>query len=182
MPDVLGANALHATHPNTPEPMNATQRKRLLKLADFLDQLPPQKFDFDSIAVEGEKPHKEALKARKESCGTTACAIGWMPAVFPRLTRWVRTIAPWDTVTIHIAPKGRSKMRDFQVAEDVFGLTEQEAEWLFMPDAVVNNGLEWWDKGYAEAISPCDSGATAKEVARHIRKFVEHGLPKLESV
>jgi hypothetical protein len=162
--------------------MNAIQRKRLLKLADFLDQLPPQKFDFDTIAVEGAKPHKEALKARKESCGTTACAIGWMPVVFPRLTRWVRTPCYFDSVAIHIGPAGRGKARDFEVAEQVFGLTEQEAEWLFLPDATLyEHSDDLWNTG-CSIISPCGSDATAKQVARHIRKFVKHGLPKFESV
>lgn len=180
---MLGADALHATHPNTPEPMNATQRKRLLKLADFLDQLPPQKFDFDHIAVEGEKPHMEALKARTESCGTTACAIGWMPAVFPRLTRWTRTRSFFGyPLGIEVALHGRRKARNFKVAQEVFGLTEQEADWLFMPDTVVNNGLTLWEDGYAEATSPCGGNATPKQVARHIRKFVKHGLPKFASV
>ncbi len=65
--------------------MNA---KRLLKLADFLDKLPRAKFDFGVIAMQDGKPMLEALKAGKERCGTVACAIGWMPAVFPRSLRW----------------------------------------------------------------------------------------------
>lgn len=180
---MLGTDALHATHTNTPKSMNATQRKRLLKLADFLDQLPPQKFDFGSIAIEREKPHMEALKARKESCGTTACAIGWMPAVFPRLTEWKGRCKLFDGDTLlSVGFRGGRGERDFQVAEEVFGLTEQEAEWLFMPDAVVDNGLMPWDEGYKDMYSPCGSNTTAKQVARHIRKFVKHGLPKFESV
>ena len=162
--------------------MNAIQKKRLLKLADFLDQLPPQKFDFDTIAVEGEKPHKEALKARTEHCGTTACAVGWMPAVFPRLTRWTRQPLWGGCMHIQVAPAGHGRARNFKVAEQVFGLTEQEADWLFMPDAYVDNGLMSWEDGYKDVSSPCGSDATPKQVARHIRRFVKHGLLKPASV
>ena len=132
--------------------MNAIQRKRLLKLADFLEQLPPQKFDFGVIVTEGAKPMLEALKAREESCGTVACAIGWMPAVFPRLTKWKRSRSGLGLV---VGLKDTSKYRNFEVAERFFGISKDDARYLFNPgDSVLS-----YD-------------ASAKQVAKHIRSFV----------
>lgn len=131
-------------------------KKRLLKLADFLDQLPRQKFDFTVIGRLGTKPMAEALKARKESCGTVGCAMGWMPAVFPRLTRWV----PLDSKNVSIALRrdGPPLEYDWAVAGIVFGLPLEETIYLFDPTT-----------------SDLGRGATPKQVARHIRAFVKRG-------
>lgn len=55
------------------------QEKRLLKLCDFLDKLPPKKFDFVREVSSVDENHK---------CGTVCCPIGWAPAVFPKLIKW----------------------------------------------------------------------------------------------
>lgn len=52
--------------------MTKTHIKRLEKLAAFLDKLPRKKFDL-----------KELVSARRGKCIAVACAIGWMPVVFP---------------------------------------------------------------------------------------------------
>jgi len=52
------------------------QTERLLKLADFLEQLPDKKFNINYIVYK-----------RRETCVSVACAIGWMPAVFKEL-KW----------------------------------------------------------------------------------------------
>jgi hypothetical protein len=127
--------------------MKALYRKRLLKLADFLDALPREKFDFGVITRVDGKPMREALKAAHERCGTVGCAIGWMPVVFPQLVMWdddhgvVLKSDPW--------------VLDFECAKEVFNLTDYESGRLFMPLA---SGL--------------GRDATPKQVARHIRKFV----------
>jgi hypothetical protein len=133
--------------------MNA---KRLLKLADFLTALPKQKFDFSVIAHEGEKPLLKALKARTEHCGTVACAIGWMPAVFPRLVRWILNRGWLLAVELKKGPA--PAFMNFRAASEVFGISDDDAEYLFLPD---RSGL--------------GDQASAKRVAQHIRRFVKRG-------
>jgi hypothetical protein len=54
--------------------MNATGKRRLLKLADFLAKLPRSKnFDMGQIASKVEDGHP--------ACGSAACAIGWATAI-----------------------------------------------------------------------------------------------------
>lgn len=136
-------------------------KKRLLKLADFLHQLPPQKFDYRFVARVGEKPMLKALRDRKGHCGTTACAVGWMPAAFPRLVRWS------DHHDVFL--KGDKRCTgdgNLHAAAHVFDITYYESRYLFLP------GLE---------ISGLDGTATAKQVAHHIRAFVKRGgMPKVK--
>ncbi len=62
---------------------------RLNELADFLADLPREKFDYASV-VQTPAAQKvptcgvEALA----NCGTTCCAMGWMPAIWPQDWRW----------------------------------------------------------------------------------------------
>lgn len=140
--------------------MKAIYRKRLLKLADFLDTLPRAKFAFDVIAVEGGKPMREALKAGKTRCGTVGCALGWAPAVFPRQLRWQRVAD--DSKALAICPRGKPYDVNWGqwnttvgTASRFFGLSNWEVNGLFHP---MESGL--------------GGDATPKQVARHIRKFV----------
>lgn len=139
---------------------------RLLKLATFLTQLPPQKFDFGQIAYENEKPMLQALKARKERCGTVACAIGWSPAVFPRLVKWAK-LYNGDHALCVVERTSTDTLGDsFSTAERLFALTFDESRYLFAPyrqREVDGNAKNLTDS------------ATAKEVARHIRRFVRRG-------
>lgn len=130
--------------------MNAA---RLLKLAAFLHQLPPQKFDFSEVAFQDEKPMLEALKARKEDCGTVACAMGWCPAVFPKDITWKNKDQGGQ---LHVSLIKSPWTEDFEMAEKFFELSELEAGYLFKPFA-----------------SHLDDEATAKEVAKLIRDFVK---------
>jgi len=133
--------------------MNAT---RLLKLADFLDQLPRQKFDFARIAHEGHKSMRDALKAGKHRCGTVACAIGWTPVVFPRLVRWVTlNIGSRD---LDVCLRSDDDSIDFDAAAQIFDIEYDDACFLFDPGD-----------------SRLGDGATPKQVAKHIRKFVKRG-------
>lgn len=146
--------------------MQAMYAKRLLKLADFLQQLPPQKFDFRSFTMRGDKPMLEALKARRSSCGTTACAVGWMPAVFPRAVCWIGVDRPG--YTLNVAMRNGARRRDafwgtckrvtnFDVAQRFFRLTYDETQTLFNPE---------------ENEDSLSADATAKQVATHIKRFV----------
>lgn len=54
--------------------------ERLNKLADFLDTLPPERFDMNRWAQNGFSP---------EECGTVACAFGWSVHLFENQLRLV---------------------------------------------------------------------------------------------
>lgn len=104
-----------------------TFRRRLLKLADFLDALPPERFDFGVWAGDDWKGAPDL------SCGTTACALGWATTIpeFARLgLRLVKGRGRAHYVTI-----GRDHKEDasYSAAYKVFGVTTEEFEYLFLP-------------------------------------------------
>lgn len=129
-------------------------KRRLLSLAVLLEKLPNNKFDYGSWVGENWKEGNTNL------CGTTACAFGWATTI-PALKRvglklkkhngGYPTVVTMDGLgcNLHSAEKAAKK---------VFGLNVQEFEYLFVPD-FVNKSL--------------GSDATAKQVAKHIRKFVK---------
>lgn len=123
---------------------------RLLVLAEFLDKLPVEKFNFAIIADQHGKPMMEALAAGKTRCGTTACAIGWLPAVFPNEFEWKQVGSRVDVLCVE-----RDNRTDFSAAEEFFNILPYQAEWLFIPGA-----------------SPLEDDATPQQVAEHIRGFV----------
>lgn len=65
--------------------MNKTQAGRLLTLAYFLKtRVPPNKFDMGCYETsEYCEPEKISAELMNRRCGTSACAIGWCPIVFP---------------------------------------------------------------------------------------------------
>lgn len=135
-------------------------RRRLLKLATFLDTIPLKKFNFDIIASVGEKPMMEALKAGNRKCGTVGCAIGWLPAAFPRSFKWDDP----GTVYPHVRLTRDGIVADFEAAALFFGISRDDASWLFVP----NNWSDRYERhnGLAGSASP-------RAVAAHIRKFVK---------
>lgn len=133
--------------------MNSTQKKRLLKLANFLQELKPQLFDLstvtdfkDSYAIS--YPNKTDMKESFEGkCDTVACAMGWTPLLFGRMAEWTQG-----------GVKSVKTGGGFhELANELFGLTHNQAEYLFMPNF------------YRQK-------RTAKTVAHRIRRFIETGL------
>lgn len=110
---------------------------RLEKLAAFLDKLPKKRFDFNTMREE-------------RDCGTVACAIGWMPEVFPRLVKAVHTDTTLFTALDRVS--------------EVFGFggAHHYAYALFYPDA-----QRPWSR------TKLTEKATAKQVAKSIRQFCE---------
>ncbi len=150
--------------------------KRLLKLAAFLRELPRQKFDFGTFFEQGDKAPLEALAAGAHRCGTVGCAIGWMPAIWPKLVRW-STETRYDNDDLSYQVAGVPELRDgsangFYLAQVFFGIGYIAAHVLFDPE---------WSYGYSTK-NPLSSNATPKQVAKHIERYVKrnyHGKAKL---
>lgn len=144
--------------------------KRLLKLADFLDKLPRSHFNFKEI-------RSESAPTRQLKCGTTGCAIGWCPSVFPRLCRAVSIPTAWDeSMTVVVGRRKLSIDGEFDENGDwgashavagkhLFDMPLQHAQLLFTPDLP------------SPADDRCLPGsATPKQVAKRIRTYVKWAL------
>jgi hypothetical protein len=133
-------------------------KRRLLKLAVFLDTLPPKRFNFGHWVGMAWKGNQDL------SCGTTACAIGWCPTIpaFRRLGLRIVRIDGEPAVVFKGQRRDSAIQATFRAAGRLFQLTENEVDYLFTPTIWTN------DPGLPEH-------ATAKQVARHIRKFVDRG-------
>lgn len=129
--------------------MNA---ERLLKMATFLEALPPHMFCFKEYVKLGTKSPLEALADPEGRCGTTACAVGWMPAVFPAEIKWVLDTS-WRGGLIPTMVD--QSVFDAYTIREFLNLTVMEYDFLFIPDE-----------------SLLSNNATAVQVAAQIREFV----------
>lgn len=114
--------------------MNAVHARRLLKLADFLETVPPERLNMSSW-VGRDWQGDQGL-----SCGTTACALGWAATMpeFRRLglrlraapaddggygghtsERWYYVGLERDRASVESRPK-RAAMKIFGLDEDAF--------------------------------------------------------------
>lgn len=148
--------------------MNYVHKKRLLKLADFLDKLPRKKFNFTEVVSGKETPNKTL------TCGSQACAIGWCPVVFPRLTEYHATLG-WPITSSFLVVKmkgwnfsGGSISSIEQVGRALFGLSSPEAYALFVPSRGEWQCVEARRLG----LKPLGGEATPKQVAWNMRKLV----------
>jgi len=96
--------------------MNKIGAKRLLKLADLLDDLPVKEFDLGRWYYTG------------EGCGTVACAVGHacLSPKFPGLV-----LNDYRSPSLKKGPE----MRDMCVVESYFSLTYEHAWHLFIDKA-----------------------------------------------
>jgi hypothetical protein len=123
------------------------QAKRLLKLADFLEDIPRKHFDM------GQYASKDPNGKGKFKCGTTACALGW-----------ATQIPAFRKLGFKMNSKGHPVFADqdgnrffcLEAGEEFFAIDSYETSKLFSGD----------DEAYA----------TPKQVAKGIRKFVKEKL------
>lgn len=133
---------------------------RLLKLADFLDTLPPERFNYSHWVGNawGGKPDL--------SCGTTACALGWATAIpeFQAMGLCLQRDGYGEVcVTLgEDVSDCEGAEHSFLAAKKLFGITFRQAEFLFRPDEELG-GCDWTAPGV---------NAKAQDVATHIRRFV----------
>ena len=140
-------------------------KKRLLALADFLNKLPEEKFDYSSwffssedIEYDYETVNRVKNRALKNSCGTTGCALGWACA----MPRFQRLGLKWGSAGPQLEPD----LSPIESAAELFGVSISEAEFLFYHSVFNKNGFS----------SP-DCDASPQEVATHLREFAHTKWP-----
>jgi hypothetical protein len=136
----------------------------LLKLAGLLEALPPERFDYSIWADDTTWSPSVPLTA--PTCGTKACALGWATTM-PELGLELRA----GDHAVLVCKVGERYAGATEVAAEAFDIEEAEAEYLFLPETPDPRYFENVDVG-DDAASPNDE-ASAKEVAAHIRRFVE---------
>lgn len=137
---------------------------RLLRLAEFLEQLEPKRFDYKSW-VGSDWGGKSDL-----SCGTTACALGWAAAMPEFQALGVRLVksqySQYNNSMIKMENSdyfpGYAQIQE--VGIEIFGLDRDEFEYLFVPRE------DWDPHGTIK-----ERTASAKQVAAKIREFVLSG-------
>ena len=133
-------------------------RAQLENLADLLDALPPDRFDYDRF-VGCNWQGKDDL-----SCGTTACAFGWA-ATMPIMKLHGLRLRAQPCGPCAYAPRFSFRSSRWRHAYDVarvaFALNFDENKYLFVP-GVHLSGM------------PRSPGmfASAQDVAAHIRNFL----------
>lgn len=144
---------------------------RLLKLAKFLDELPEGRFNF---GVSCQTVMADEGPESGHHCGTVGCAIGWTPAVFPRLIQW-RHVRSRLSGGFRLLQEARARARkeleayspdldsvDYvEAAVGLLGMSQDDADALFSPN--VDSPAD------GEA---CADDATPKQVANRIRTYV----------
>ena len=124
--------------------------------------LPPERFDYGSWVGAKWKD------AQDLSCGTTACALGWaatLPSCRQEGLRLGRDRFGDGTVHLEGEDPRKGGTGSIAAACKVFGIDEEEAEFLFMPSTGLGDEED-------HPLSP-DQNAGAARVAAHIRRFVE---------
>jgi hypothetical protein len=123
---------------------------RLLRLADFLDNLPAGRFDYNHWVGSDWQGDPDL------SCGTTACAMGWATTIpeFRALGLKLDHTRP----TPYFGEKFGS-----EAAAEFFDISNEDAIYLFTPNAWHIN---------MRTQSP-DQYASPEEVAEHIRQFLK---------
>ncbi len=145
--------------------MKAFYKKRLLKLADKLDEIAAKKKEKFDLCVIGTIPAGVEPTVQNIKCKATACAIGWCPTIF-RNVKWdieraleEFTEYPNDQITVNVLFEGEE---DFDGAQKFFGLrNSNDSEYLFDPPSYP------------------DGRRGPKSVANRIRHYVKcDGCPK----
>lgn len=118
--------------------MEKLQALRMTYLAWFLGEvLPDRFFDIhsynDFTGIYGNETYEDVISQlveAKPKCGTTACAIGWCPTLFPK--DWFYTGNSWHPT---LGKDGSFEDSIGSGRQDYFGITYTENERLFYGDS-----------------------------------------------
>lgn len=100
------------------------QKAKLLKLATHLrDVVPTRPEHRFNLSIWSNEEFRNG-----KGCGTAACAFGEAVELFPDELRW-KGVALNEALPVHI----KTRKIGFRAAEEMFGLTREESEYLFNP-------------------------------------------------
>lgn len=130
--------------------------ERLLKLADHLEsgKLLHPMFDYTVYNLVDDQSEEEIESAGGNVCGTAGCAIGEAPAIWPDKFKFDRNYVVLKNSV------GEDSESTCTIFSEWFGISTMDYRFLFLPCDLDN---------------PLSQSASPKEVAQHIRKFVEYG-------
>ncbi len=147
--------------------MKRVYKNRLLKLAEHLasGKLGHKKFDFGAYNF---SPFGTELKPY--SCGTSGCAIGECPIVFPRHWKFGENTFP-SLKSFSDNEFGEATEKSGQI---FFGITDDEYEDLFLPQDEKDEDFPYGGQDEISPwnIRPIKENATRRQVAASIRRFV----------
>lgn len=141
--------------------MNAIGKRRLLKLAEFLEtaKIPRKRFDMSTWAeAQGDSC---VADVQLKDCGTAACACGWATTIPSFRKAGFRLVYDPDSPDLPDLQFGEDK--EFAAVEAFFNLEECDATSLFRAEA--------YEEGRA----------TPKRVAKRIRSFVAKHAAEVKS-
>ncbi len=152
-------------------------RRRLLSLVKLLEKLPEDRFDYANWVGNDWKGKADL------SCGTSACALGFATTIPALRKAGLRLTLNVDYRSngmngglFVVCLKGKEDTASFNssfiAGRKVFGINNEEFEWLFVP-GTYSPVLHRYNLS-------CD--ASAKQVAGHIREFVEKKIPGKEEI
>jgi hypothetical protein len=139
----------------------ATGNERLIKLAKFLEELPPKRFNFSRWVGLDWKGSKDL------SCGTTACALGWAATMpeFRRLGLEIHRVNDFSR-DLGLVRNRKTGEQGWAAARDIFAIPISEAEALF------GSGVH--PSSYPSPRAHYRFfGTTPKQFAKLLRKFVK---------
>lgn len=127
--------------------MNTIERARFVKLVEFLEDLPIERFNFAQVV--------SAFDDQKD-CGTVCCAMGWTPRLFPDFVQWSR-------LGECLVDAGNQRIAYEQAALILFGIHPDIAIDLFAPDQ---------QHEVSKKLDICGEFATPGDVAFMLNQFL----------
>ena len=120
--------------------MKQIYKDRFGQLADFLVRLPVHHFTLEYLVYDREKELiRQDLKnkliqigknTKQQSCGAVGCAVGWLPAVFPKIFEW--DIDSFGIDLVYKKNQGDPHETSVACARSFFDITPKEAGYLFL--------------------------------------------------
>jgi len=148
--------------------MKTFHARRLMKLARFLYVLPENKFGFAHVVSGKDLPRKEL------DCGSTACAIGWCPVLWPKEVEYVDGRRFGEDYAV--LPKNTDPLVTFHcidaTAKHLFGLESDEADALFQP----------YSQSRFPELAMLGRHASPESVAQNIAMFVSKRFPSIDTL
>lgn len=145
--------------------MKQIHKDRLLKLADYLyNTVNPKNFDISwFVTNKNEIPSESSIKEIEQlliepdyDCGYAACAIGFMPAVFPNDFKWqVLVNNDISPRVAYVHASSDEQFYEWDNAMEFFAISRRQGKYLFL-------GISY----------PGNDEPGPKEVAERIRTFV----------